>query len=798
MEKVVPLVKIKWTVVLRASDVIGTFATCLEKLTQSVDPKRTEIILLQAKENKLVLDTFSYFCEKANILYNYGDDDAHAVSLAKGMYVIFMTDHTLVSKNFLVKLTFAADQYEQQMGKVAVVAPISNDMVPNLGLTPANLEGVQAKISQQSKNNIPYHYTLALTPYCLMFRKEFLAQEERSPVTPGSPAPFNFKELILKANYRGYHTVAANDTLVYHFPETVLHQYETYHDENNKLAVLYRIKIDHEDIRDVFAKSLQRTSEFCSNIYVLDDNSKVKIGMYFKEKFPELWSKVTKYEKFSRPYDERRDINELLDWADKDGCTWVFVMEADEIVENKVTTEFINRLLSPPNPEVMAYKVNHYHFWNDEDTWRVDSPWGKMNDVRIARLVPGRRIVSPGVIAGQCGYTIKFPDECIRETSIRVKNYGYLRPSAREEKKEFFEKLNISLNGKKVTDWSYLTQSNGGHLHPWVEDNTISFYTPTNKGGSIIESWLEHVAYFADEVVVGNDSASLPEDDLTICQNYGNVKVVPVVMGDNYGEARNVLLRECTSKYIMQLDTDERLDDCVAVRRMVDIAGYDVWMFTIPNLQPDGGKIITETMRLFKNKDGVKYWGRLHETIDAFVKQENWKISKSPIQLTHFGYTLQGPDESYRKMQKYLKINLQQMKENPMHGMSYYNVALHLLEDDLVDDAVKLLDICAFLQPGFALAGLELGKSYIRKASQWVDRSLKIVGPDHTVAQGFKGIQDTLHKIKPNNYTVAKGHCLQYFNINAKERDWLRDHVLKMEKQIETMKTKKMEEQVKK
>jgi hypothetical protein len=217
-------------------------------------------------------------------------------------------------------------------------------------------------------------------------------------------------------------------------------------------------------------------------------------------------------------------------------------------------------------------------------------------------------------------------------------------------------------------------------------------------------------------------------------------------------------------------------------------------MFTIPNLQPDGGAIITETIRLFKNKDGVNYWGRLHETIDNHVRKSGWKLSKSPVKIQHFGYTLQNPEAAYKKMQRYLRINLTQIKETPNSGMAYYNVALHFIEDDLIDDAIKLLEICSVLQPSFALAGLELGKCYIRKAHQWVGKSVRVLGERHPIGQGFRPIHDTLGKILPKHYIVAKGHCLGYFNQNPTEAKWLREHILKMEKNIEEMRTKALEQ----
>ena len=780
MEKknIIPLNKIKWSIFLEYRGDLAIFVQCIEKLVASVDPKRTEILFLGNQDNPLVLNTFSHFCEKANIPYNYGDDREHALSIAKGMYVLFLSDHTIVSKNFLVRLTYCMENYDKE-SKTAIVAPISNEVSSELAITPQNIDALQVALTNQQTT---WNYTLNLPLFCVLAKKEALAPNQ------------NVKESILQANYDGYFTVSANDTIVYHFSEEIDDRISKgFLDINEpKFAILYRVKIDDEYMRDVFVQSLAKSTQVTENVYVLDDNSKVKLSLFFKENQGELWAKVKKYEKFSRPYDEKRDFNQLLDWAEEDGCNWVMILEGDEILENKVTSEFISRFISPPNPQVFGYKVNHYYFYNSSTQWRVDKPWGKMDDIRFSRLFPGRRMVKPGVTAFQFGFVPDIPQENVRETGIRIKNYGYARPEHREKKREFYEKLGLS-----GVDFSYITSINGMHRYPWVEDADVTFYTPVKNGGPILWSWLDRNAYFADQVLIGNDENLLPDSDVEDIKRYKNTRIVPTVMADDYGEGRNKIIEKVDTEWVMQLDIDEVVEGLCPLRRVLDIPGVDSWMFSITNVQKDGGQLNTETMRLFKNKEGVQYWGRLHETIDAHVKKYNWKVSKSPVKLTHYGYTLQSPDEAFKKMQKYLAINIKQMKENPMHGMAYYSVALHFLEDDLVDDGIKLLEICSMLQPGFPLCGLELAKCHIRKAKKWMDNTFRMLGENHPLRQAFAYTNDTLARIMPKNHIVAKGHCLNYFSIHNNEREWLRKHIMDMEKKIEEQKTKLLEKQSK-
>lgn len=775
MDKVIPLQKIKWTVILKPGNNFAIFAQSLEKLLASVHVDRTELFLLPT-EDQLFLNTFSTLCEKAKISYNHVDNNYHASSISRGDYLVFITDHTLPSKNFLQKLTFCMENYDKT-GKVAVVAPISNDSYPRLGITPANVDLVQSHIAKTPKNNIPWTNTINLSPYCLMFRKS-------------NYVDLPLKDLILDTLYNGYYQISANDTVVYHFPEDIDFRYSVYDnlDNNKNLAILYRIKVDDEYTRDVFVKSLSKSAQITNNIYILDDNSSIKIALFLKEN-TDLWDKITRYTKFSRPYDERRDYNELLSWAIKDNCGWALALEEDEILEDKVTTEYLQKLLDPVNPEIMAYKVSHYYMWDTEDQWRFDPPWGKMADVRLARVIPNRLITKEGLITAQSGYVPHFPEECVKDSSLRIQNFGYITKKDREDKQAFYNKLNLKV-GNSTVNFNHMTNVNGAYFYPWVENKTLSVYVPTNKGGNLLYNWLEHVSYFADEVVIGNDNNLLKTEDLELISKYKNVKVVPTVMGDNYGEGRNTLLEACTCDYILQLDIDERINDLMPLRRVLDYPGYEAWMFTIPNVQPDGGEIITETIRLFKNEPGIRYSGRLHETIDNYVKQHQWKISKSPVNIIHYGYSLQTPDEAFKKMTKYLETNLKQMKENPMYGMTYYNIALHFLEDDLVEDAIRLLNLCVTLQGGFPLASLELTKTHLKMANKWMAITMRGLPQEHPMKIGFSGLQSTLQQIQPKNYIIAKGHCLAYFGSRPKEAEWLKNHIDEMEKKIAEFRTR--------
>lgn len=774
MNKVTSLNKIKWSVFLSTKNKnLSIFTQCVEKLATSIDPKRTEVFYL-GEQQDIFVSTFSHVMEKNNIPYFYADDEANALEMSKGEYVLFLTDHTIIPKNMLVRLTYNLENSVKDK-KGYITSPVSNEVASDLNITPFNIDALQVALVKQ---DLKCTYTLALSLFCLLARREILKSDQTG------------REKILQANYDGGITVSSRDTIVFHYPEEIDDEISTkFITQEPKLGILYRVKLEDTLLLNKFVNSLKISLSITDNVYVLDDNSKVKLGIFMKDNYPDLWDKVKKYQKFSRPFDERRDFNDLISWAEEDDCNWILCLEGDEVLEDKVTKEYISKLINPYNPEIFGYSVTHYHFWNSETQWRMDKPWGQMSDVRLSRLFKGKRITKEGLVAGLCGYVPAMPEDTTRSTSIRIKNYGYITSELCLKKQEFYDKLALKHNGR-LLDFSHLTKGNGIYRHDWVENNTITFYTPVKFGGAVLWDWLDTNAYFADEILIGNDRNQLPQEDLELISFYPNVRVVPTNMEDNFSVGRNMIIKEATTDWIYQLDVDESLDDLIAMRRLIDVKDVDAWMFSIANFQRDGGTIITDTIRLFRNKGEIKYWGRLHETVDKFINSSAWKVSKFPAMMHHIGYTLQTDNEAYQKMQRYLAINLTQIKENPMDGMAYYNTALHFLEDDLITEGIRLLEISSFLNPSFPLSGVEVAKTYIKKAAMWLDSSLKRLPNDSTVKKSLVPLGRKLNEIMPKNHLIAPGHCRSYFNVHADEGEWLRKHMFEMEQKMEQARIK--------
>jgi len=799
---------IKWSVVFSTESKLPVFTQSLSQLIESVDSKRTEFLLTSVKPiDPLYREIFDTSCRQAKITSKVHEsiDINTVIADTQGEYVAVVRDHVLVPKNFLSRLTFCMDNFERtyNQGPIGIVGPITNGgsgpqrIGMQANLHPHDVNGIQKKLEEQLQGQHPWQSAATLESFCFMFRRDAYNQVGAFDFTV--EPDFALVEWITRAMRFGWKAAAASDVYVYRSDEGLPlmdwnRVYKSLPEGNRipqKLAFLHRIKLYDDFERDIFIESLGHSLAVGDAVFILDDNSLVKMGLYLKEECPDIWNhpKLAKYQKYSRPLDEKRDWNELMDWAEKAGMNWAFAVDGDEVVEDKVTRDYLESLMHPVNPQVMGYFVHPYYFWDSCSKWRMDGIWGETHDLRLIRINPGQRIGVEGVLATQCGYVSQYPGECIRTSSIRLKVYGSVFEAQRERVKILHEK---NVRGATPNQFNYLVSTSNCSLYPWQEANTVSVYAPVNRGGVLLYEWLDAVVPFADEVVIG-DSGLSAEDKKLLTDVWG-VRVVPIwdkpedFMAKGFAESRNKVIKECRQSYILQLDIDEKIEDWHKVRRMMDLPTHPAWDFQVLNYQrPPTQPVLTSTTRLFQNAPGVHYWGYLHETIDNAVHELGWRVGQSPTKVLHFGFAITPPAEMFKKMQKYLELNLRQMEDFPDDPRAYYNLALHLVEDGLVEDAIRVLKIAVPLSGRFPLPIIELAKLYLFTSRAHFNGALRMLQPSHashaTLAQTCKDLEQVTSNM--NHVPAAPGHCLSFFTTQPKNMERVRLHCDNMERHIE-------------
>ncbi len=149
---------------------------------------------------------------------------------------------------------------------------------------------------------------------------------------------------------------------------------------------------------------------------------------------------VKRYEKVVDIYNEKakgnirtegKDRQKLLKMAQKTGCAWILMIDADEIMDDIYKTEIFK--------EMRIKKINMYHylsynFWRSYDKYRVDEVWFKGWFAKLFRNLKGLKYNTkekehcgsiPTNIPGAPQWYNHQKSTHAAKSQVRIKHYGY-------------------------------------------------------------------------------------------------------------------------------------------------------------------------------------------------------------------------------------------------------------------------------------------------------------------------------------------------------------------------------------
>lgn len=137
---------------------------------------------------------------------------------------------------------------------------------------------------------------------------------------------------------------------------------------------------------------------------------------------------------------------------------------------------------------------------------------------------------------------------------------------------------------------------------------------------------------------------------------------------DDFSAARNASIAIASSDYLLWLDADDRLnsvakDAILKLKQTMDPRKNHAYMLKIVNTAENYAGTISSQLRIFPNREHVRFEGRLHEQIiSSLMKIGEIKIDKVDIAIEHTGYH----DEALvmAKGKRNLAIQLKELQEN--------------------------------------------------------------------------------------------------------------------------------------
>jgi len=252
---------------------------------------------------------------------------------------------------------------------------------------------------------------------------------------------------------------------------------------------------------------------------------------------------------------------------------------------------------------------------------------------------------------------------------------------------------------------------------------------------------LESARALVDEIIVvdtGSTDSSAP-----VAAGYG-AQVIPFDFSvPDFAAARNHGLQRARGAWILALDADESLrPESVSLVR--DIAGRGEnagYYFERLNRQPDSAAPRRDyVVRLFPNRPGYRYRGRVHETIDAAILAAGGRLLRTEIRIDHDF----APDAESRRRRNlwYIGILNEEIAANPQDHSRLTFLAAEYHQLGMFEKAAEIAERLARLRPLDPEAHLHAGVYHLlykidrRQARADLTEALRL-RPEYPEARSF-------------------------------------------------------------
>jgi glycosyltransferase involved in cell wall biosynthesis len=172
---------------------------------------------------------------------------------------------------------------------------------------------------------------------------------------------------------------------------------------------------------------------------------------------------------------------------------------------------------------------------------------------------------------------------------------------------------------------------------------------------------LRSVEGFADEVVVVDTGS---EDRTVEVARSHDAKVFHFPWCDDFAAARNESLKHATKDYILWLDGDDEID--ADNRRLIKEhlrknRGKAVFL-NVTSVEQNRAKAVRQ-LRMFPNRKGIRFQGRIHEQVFDSVKARGVQPSVCGAAILHHGYSDAGDTD--KKLKRNLALLEAELNDNP-------------------------------------------------------------------------------------------------------------------------------------
>jgi glycosyltransferase involved in cell wall biosynthesis len=176
-----------------------------------------------------------------------------------------------------------------------------------------------------------------------------------------------------------------------------------------------------------------------------------------------------------------------------------------------------------------------------------------------------------------------------------------------------------------------------------------------------LEGCLSSIRNVVDEIVIVDTGSR--DGTKAIAEKFG-AKLLDFPWNGNFSDARNEALRNCSGKWILYIDADERLRQTNRAEVEHFLANTGKVAFTV-RFHPLTGYTAYREYRIFRNDPRIRFDGVIHETIVPSLRkvaeEEGLEIGTLDITIDHIGYDT----DQTRKHIRNLPMLKRQLKRDP-------------------------------------------------------------------------------------------------------------------------------------
>ncbi len=205
---------------------------------------------------------------------------------------------------------------------------------------------------------------------------------------------------------------------------------------------------------------------------------------------------------------------------------------------------------------------------------------------------------------------------------------------------------------------------------------TLSLCMIVRDEEQMLPRCLSAVASAVDEIVIVDTGST--DATVEIARSFG-AKVIEFPWTGSFSEARNVSFEAATGDWVMYLDADEVLvaEDVEQLRALTGRTWREAFYLVETSYTGelgDGGAMVNNALRVFRNRPEYRFRDRLHEqiahTLPTYIPG---RVEQTPVRVTHYGY-LGSVRDAKEKSQRNIELLRKQSAESPKTPFLHFNL----------------------------------------------------------------------------------------------------------------------------